>query len=76
MDRVSGLKHPIGSYQRRNLYVTASGILSTDYLERALAIVGADRLLFSTDYPYQYRLGRGIKRRHGHVIYQSCHNPI
>ena len=56
MDRVSGLAHPIASYLRRNLYVTGSGMFSPDYLARAAAIVGTDRLLFSTDYPYQYRI--------------------
>lgn len=30
-------------------------MFSPDYLARAAAIVGTDRLLFSTDYPYQYR---------------------
>ncbi len=62
MDRVSGLAHPIGSYLRRNLYVTASGMFSPDYLARAAAIVGTDRLLFSTDYPYQYRRGGDARR--------------
>ena len=62
MDRVSGLDQPIASYLRRNLYVTASGIFSRDYLERAVAVVGADRIIFSTDYPYQYRPGRDARR--------------
>lgn len=55
LDRVSGLEQPIATYLRRNLYVTASGMFLPDYLARAAAIVGADRLLFSTDFPYQYR---------------------
>lgn len=58
MDRVTGLAHPVATYLRRNLYVTASGMFLPHYLERAKSIVGADRLLFSTDYPYQYRPGR------------------
>lgn len=62
MDRVSGLEHPIATYLRRNLYVTASGMFSPDYLARAAAIVGPDRLLFSTDYPYQYRPGGDARR--------------
>lgn len=57
MDRVSGLDHPIATYLRQNLYVTASGMFLPHYLERAVAAVGADRLLFSTDFPYQYRPG-------------------
>lgn len=62
MDHVSGLEHPIATYLRRNLYVTASGMFSPDYLRRAAAIVGTDRLLFSTDYPYQYRPGGDARR--------------
>lgn len=62
MDRVSGLKHPIATYIRRNLHVTASGMFNQTYLARAADIVGTDRLLFSTDYPYQYRQGRDARR--------------
>ncbi len=62
MDRVSGLDNPIATYLRRNLYVTASGMFLPHYLERAAAIVGADRLLFSTDFPYQYRPGGDATR--------------
>ena len=57
MDRVAELDQPIATYLRRNLYVTASGMFVTAYLARAAAIVGTDRLLFSTDFPYQYRAG-------------------
>ena len=62
MDRVSGLAHPIATYLRQNLYLTASGMFLPDYLQRALAIVGEDRLLFSTDFPYQYRPGGDARR--------------
>lgn len=62
MDRVSGLQHPIATYLRRNLYVTASGMFSPTYLAQAAAIIGSDRLLFSTDYPYQYRPGGDARR--------------
>ena len=62
IDRVSGLAHPIATYMRRNLYVTASGMFLPHYLERAVAVVGTDRLLFSTDFPYQYRPGCDARR--------------
>ncbi|MDN7439392.1 amidohydrolase family protein [Burkholderia cepacia] len=62
MDRVSGLSHPIATYLRRNLYVTSSGMFLPHFLERAVAIVGADRLLFSTDFPYQYRPGNDARQ--------------
>ena len=62
MDCVSGLKHPFATYLRRNLHVTASDMFSAGCLERAAAGVGADRLLFSTDFPYQYRPGHAARR--------------
>jgi len=62
MDRVSGLSNPFFHYLRNNLYLTASGMFLPLYLERAAAIVGVDRLLFSTDFPYQYRPGRDARR--------------
>jgi len=62
MDRASGLDHSMATYFRRNLSVTASGIYLPHYLEQAARIVGHDRLLFSTDYPYQYRPGRDARR--------------
>lgn len=61
MDRVSGLQHPIATYLRRNLYVTSSGLFLPHYLQRAAALVGTERLLFSTDYPYQYRPGHDAR---------------
>ncbi|MEX6506976.1 amidohydrolase family protein [Jiella sp. M17.18] len=61
MDRVSGLAKPIATYLRENLYVTASGMFLPHFLERAKAIVGPERLLFSTDYPFQYRPGRDAR---------------
>ena len=62
LDRVSKLEQPIATYLRRNLYVTASGMFLPGYLARAAAIVGPDRLLFSTDFPYQYRPGDDARR--------------
>jgi predicted TIM-barrel fold metal-dependent hydrolase len=62
MDRFAKLDHPIATYLRRNLYVTSSGMFLPHYLQRALEVVGPGRLLFSTDYPYQYRPGRDARR--------------
>jgi predicted TIM-barrel fold metal-dependent hydrolase len=62
LDRVSKLAHPIAHYLRNNLYITASGMFLPHYLERAASVVGTDRLLFSTDFPYQYRPGGDARR--------------
>ena len=61
LGRVATLQRPIADYFRQNLYVTPSGMWSQTYLQRALEIVGPERLLFSTDYPYQYKPG-GLAR--------------
>jgi len=55
--RVAKLQRPIAEYFQQNLYVTPSGMWSQEYLQRSLKIVGPERLLFSTDYPYQYKPG-------------------
>ena len=60
--RALDLEQPLVEYARRNLYVTGSGMWSEGYLLRCLEIVGPERLLFSTDFPYQYRPG-GQPRR-------------
>lgn len=57
LSRVTKLQRPVVEYMQSNLYVTASGMFSPGYLERAKEIVGSDRILFSQDYPYQYRPG-------------------
>ncbi|MCQ8784334.1 amidohydrolase family protein [Mangrovibrevibacter kandeliae] len=62
LDRVAGLARPVADYLRRNLWVTASGMVLPHYLERAAGYVGTDRLLFSQDYPYQYRPGNDARR--------------
>jgi predicted TIM-barrel fold metal-dependent hydrolase len=56
-ERALDLRRPLADYARRNLYVTGSGMWSEPYLRRCLDIVGPERLLFSTDFPYQYRPG-------------------
>ena len=60
--RALDLKQPLFEYARRNLYVTGSGMWSEAYFQSCLEIVGPDRLLFSTDFPYQYRPGDEPRR--------------
>ena len=56
--RVASLSQPVLEYFRKNLFVTPSGMWSQAYMQRALEIVGPERILFSADFPYQYRPGR------------------
>ena len=62
LGRVATLQRPIADYFRQNLYVTPSGMWSQAYLQRALELMGPERLLFSTDYPYQYKPGQPGRR--------------
>jgi uncharacterized protein len=59
--RVSKLERSVVDTMRENLYVTASGMFNESNFRNALEVVGMDRILFSTDYPYQYRPGGGPK---------------
>lgn len=46
------LKRPIGSYFRENVYYTFGGFNFPSTFQNLLSEVGADRILFSVDYPY------------------------
>ena len=61
-DRALELRCSLIEYARRNLFVTGSGMWSEACLQRCLELVGPERLLFSTDFPYQYRPGGGARR--------------
>ena len=59
LDRADGLSkqaelpRPFSEYVRRNAYVTAGGVYSHRYLRWAIDVVGVERILFATDYPYR-----------------------
>jgi predicted TIM-barrel fold metal-dependent hydrolase len=46
------LKRPLIDYFRTNMYFTPSGIYSERYLRWTLEVLGADRIMFSSDYPF------------------------
>ncbi len=47
------LPHSFSDYIRRNAYITAGGVYSQRYLRWAVEVVGVERILFATDYPYR-----------------------
>jgi predicted TIM-barrel fold metal-dependent hydrolase len=51
--RMAGLDRSITEYLRENVWITASGMLDPALLEHALEVTTPDRILFSTDYPFQ-----------------------
>jgi gamma-resorcylate decarboxylase len=46
-------KRTMGEYFRSNFHITTSGNFSTPSLIQAILTVGADRLLFAVDYPFE-----------------------
>ena len=68
LDRIDNLstaaqrERPISDYFRTNVLVTPSGIFSQRYLRWAIEVIGIDRILFSTDYPYRLAPHGGARR--------------
>lgn len=46
------LQRPLSEVLRQNVWVTGSGILSERYFRWAAEVVGTDRIMTATDYPY------------------------
>jgi len=68
LDRIAQLNHaglklqrPIADYFKQNVYYTPSGIFSQHYFSRTIEIVGADRMMFSQDWPYQSSIDKGAR---------------
>ncbi|GAA3598216.1 amidohydrolase family protein [Kineosporia mesophila] len=53
LSRVAGLERKVSDYLRSNVHITSSGMLNPALLRHALEVTTPDRLLFSTDYPFQ-----------------------
>lgn len=47
------LDRPLQDYFRQNVWVTGSGLHSERYLRWSAEVVGIDRVMFSTDYPFR-----------------------
>lgn len=46
------LERPLADYFRQNVWVTGSGLLSERYLRWTAEVVGVERILYSSDYPF------------------------
>lgn len=53
LSRIAGLERKVSDYIRSNVFITSSGMFETALLHHALEATSIDRLLFSTDYPFQ-----------------------
>lgn len=47
-----GLRRSVADYFQSNIHITTSGLFTAPPLYLALQVLGADRILFSVDYPY------------------------
>jgi uncharacterized protein len=52
LDPFSGLSRPVSDYFVEHFYVTTSGMFTFPPLLCLLLVLGADRVIFSVDYPY------------------------
>ena len=48
------LKRKVSDYMRKNVYYTTSGMAWEPAIMFTRSVVGADRVLYAMDYPYQY----------------------
>jgi 5-carboxyvanillate decarboxylase len=53
-DKVKPLRKKPSDYMRENVYVTTSGMAWEPAIMYARQVLGADRVLYAMDYPYQY----------------------
>ncbi|WP_432491871.1 amidohydrolase family protein [Kineococcus gypseus] len=54
MADMTGLQRPLVDYFRQNFSVTGSGTVSERYLRWTAEVVGTERMMYSTDYPYTF----------------------
>ena len=62
LSRISGLERKVEEYIRTNFFITSSGMFNPALLRHSLAATTIDRLLFSTDYPFQRPTQPEIRR--------------
>ncbi|SFJ45791.1 hypothetical protein SAMN05421835_105328 [Amycolatopsis sacchari] len=54
LQEMAGLRQPLIDYFRQNFWIAGSGTVSERYLRWTAEVVGTDRMLYSTDYPYTF----------------------
>jgi uncharacterized protein len=60
LSQVAGLRRSVSECIRSNFFITASGMLNPALLHHALSVTTVDRLIFSTDYPFQHPTAKDI----------------
>ncbi|MBB4686003.1 amidohydrolase family protein [Amycolatopsis jiangsuensis] len=62
VDGFAGLRRPVEEYFRTNVFITPGGISSHKYLRWSLETVGAERIMYASDFPFN-RERDGAARR-------------
>ena len=62
LSRVTKLERPVSETFRHHVSVTASGMRSERYLRWALEVLGPEKIMFSSDYPYRFTPGGGARQ--------------
>ena len=71
LDHIQYLQHsakldrPLIDYFRQNVCITGSGTLSERYLRWTADVVGIERMLYATDYPYTFGTGDAVLETSG-----------
>lgn len=50
--RVTGVERTFAQYMRQNVWITPSGMFTQANLQYCVEMIGADRIMFSVDYPF------------------------
>jgi predicted TIM-barrel fold metal-dependent hydrolase len=66
LSRIAGLQRSVSEYVQSNFWITASGMLDPALLQHVLSVTSIDRLIFSTDYPFQLPTHEQIDSFLGH----------
>ncbi len=69
--RIAGLQQSVSDYMRSNFFITTSGMLNPALLHHALSVTSIDRLIFSTDHPFQKPTQDEISRFLEHLASDS-----
>ncbi|GGE35959.1 amidohydrolase [Pullulanibacillus camelliae] len=53
LSHIAGLEQKVSDYIRSNFFITSSGMFNPALLHHALEVTTIDKVMFSTDYPFQ-----------------------
>jgi predicted TIM-barrel fold metal-dependent hydrolase len=76
LSRVAGLQRSVSDCIRSNFFITNSGMLNPALLDHTLSVTSVDRLIFSTDYPFQHPTRDEITTFLGHFASETDRQKV